>query len=889
MIEASPKPGSMAWLFEDRDELFAELDLQDRIAACNGAWSALGWTPEDLAGRGLVDFVHPDDWAALTTGAAAHARLMGSDGGWRRFAGRIKRAPAGGVVILTADSEDKDQTSSQDVQGGLAKAAGVWTWTFDPANNHFRMWGSTAHVSEGPVEDIEGMLALMHPADREGMGVAMARVIETGEDGAATCRVKALSGEWLHFHCSYRAEDIDGRRLIHGLTKDISDQAHTRDKALEAAERLRIALNAAHAGVSEIDFEAQTVWSSEEFVQIVGQPMPLDMNALEPWPMCHPDDRAHLEAMMARWTGPHHEPVEIRIVLPDGGVRWVELHGERRVTENGELARITGLVLDIDARKQQELALVEARAEAQANAARLKLAMDAARAGVFETDFDTREFWCSPEFEAIVGRRFSFDEAAGIWPTTHPDDVERVSQAIADSGGGDLASAEWRILTPSGEYRWIEARAIVHAREDGSVRKLVGVVVDIHERKVQELALVEAEQAAQAAVEAKSQFLANMSHEIRTPMNGILGVLHLLESEPMREDARRLLDEAGNCGRMLSQLLNDVIDLSRIEAGRLDLTPEPLDPRAVLESVAGLLRPQAEAKGVKLEVEVQGPGGFVMADPVRLRQALFNLIGNAVKFTVEGKVAVRLLGRPQPDGRVRMRFEVRDTGVGIPLEAQNSLFRRFTQVDGSTARRFGGSGLGLAITRLLADLMDGEVGFTSEEGRGSTFWFDFPAPAAVAPERAPAAASLGNGMLNGARLLVVEDNPTNRLVASRMLASLGASVDTADDGVDGLSAVQAGAYDLVLMDVQMPRMDGVEATRRIRALDDARALTPIIGLTANVLTQQTDSYREAGMDGVVAKPISPAALVAEIARVFESCADRAQNRAPKPDSVPRVA
>ncbi len=219
----------------------------------------------------------------------------------------------------------------------------------------------------------------------------------------------------------------------------------------------------------------------------------------------------------------------------------------------------------------------------------------------------------------------------------------------------------------------------------------------------------------------------------------------------------------------------------------------------------------------------------------------------------------------EADGGKRLRFEIEDTGVGIAEAAQDSLFQRFHQADGSTARQFGGSGLGLAITRALANIMGGAVGFSSTEGRGSIFWLDVPAPSAAPPEAAVETEAL---CLEGLSVLVVEDNPTNRLVATRILEELGARVQTADDGLLGLEAIQALPFDLVLMDVQMPRMDGIEATRRVRSLSGPEARVPIIGLTANALSHQLLSYAEAGMNGVASKPISPAALVMEIARVL---------------------
>ncbi len=460
----------------------------------------------------------------------------------------------------------------------------------------------------------------------------------------------------------------------------------------------------------------------------------------------------------------------------------------------------------------------------------------------------------------------TFADSMGVWPMTHPDDIALVQAAIERSqqDGEPVSQLEWRLLLPTGETRWIDGRAIVHLDENGVPEKLAGLVLDIDERKRQELALVEAERAAQAAAEAKSQFLANMSHEIRTPMNGVLGVLHLLERENLSEEGRQLLAEAGNCGRMLSQLLNDVIDFSRIEAGRLELAPEPLDAAAVLESVVGLLRPNASAKGLDLRTSTPGGPAWIEADPVRLRQALFNLIGNAVKFTAEGHVEIRLSVQARGDDRM-LRFEIEDTGVGIPAQVQESLFKRFQQADGSTSRRFGGSGLGLAITRRLAEMMDGEVGFTSVEGQGSTFWLGLTAPASNPIRPAEAGPAL---TLDGLNVLLVEDNATNRLVASKMLEAMGISVSMAENGLEGVEAARLGGYDLILMDVQMPVMDGLEATCAIREMDGPVASTPIVGLTANAMAHQLSAYTAAGMNGVVAKPISPAALMSEIARVL---------------------
>ncbi|MCL4801254.1 MAG: response regulator [Burkholderiales bacterium] len=362
--------------------------------------------------------------------------------------------------------------------------------------------------------------------------------------------------------------------------------------------------------------------------------------------------------------------------------------------------------------------------------------------------------------------------------------------------------------------------------------------------------------AAEAASRAKSQFLANMSHEIRTPMNGIVGMAELLASTRLDDRQRRYIEALHRSAESLLDIINDVLDLSKIEAGRLELATTDFDPRATVTEVVELMRVRAEGKGLALELRVaDAVPPRVHGDPIRLRQVLTNLVGNAIKFTERGGVRVSI--GPEPGAAAPMlRVEVADTGIGLTAEQSSRIFEAFTQGDASHTRKYGGTGLGLAISRDLVALMGGEIGVSSLPGRGATFWFTVAVAPASASAAEPAAAEPARLAPLAGRVLLVEDNELNQVVARGMLEALGLTVVTAANGLEAMAALAQRRYDLVLMDCQMPELDGFEATRRIREREAAGGVrrSTIVALTANAVSGDRERCIAAGMDDYLAKP-----------------------------------
>ena len=454
------------------------------------------------------------------------------------------------------------------------------------------------------------------------------------------------------------------------------------------------------------------------------------------------------------------------------------------------------------------------------------------------------------------------DDAVGRdFPGLLPEASGRsaLAESIAAARHGRPARLSLRFPSPEGTPRTLEA-VLSPVSPEGASDRIVFAARDVTERLFAEGELREAKLAAETATQAKSDFLGSMSHEIRTPLNGLLGVTGILLATVKDERERELLKVQETAGRQLLGVVSNVIDWTRIEEGRLDLKSEAVDPRRLCDDCIGIVSPAATNKGVSLVLNAApSVPPLVRADGVRLGQVLLNFLSNAIRHSPPGTVGVHL-DAPVP-GRLRMR--VRDEGAGIPRERQHLLFVKFSQV-GSGAEARSGSGLGLAIAKRLAEAMGGHVGVESEPGRGSTFWVDVPAAAHAgsAVETAPPPPSAAPG----GRLLVAEDTPVNRTVIRAMLEGAGYDVTIVTNGADAVAEAARSAYALVVMDVRMPVMDGLEAAKRIRALPSPRGLVPIVALTANVDAAEIAACLDAGMDAHLPKPLDRRQLLEEVAR-----------------------
>jgi PAS domain S-box-containing protein len=859
--------------------------------------------------------LHPDDatqyGADFECAVAGHtlfradARVRRADGEWRLLGSNAEPylSPSGeflGHIGLSADiterkqaeqalrsSEEKFRQLAENIQEvfWLINAAGTEILYISPA--YERIWGPN---SENPLSRPSDWMNNIH-ADYRAMSHDIFMRQLNGESTDFEYIAVALDGKekWIR-NRAFPVRDERGELIkIAGIAEDITARKQA-EQALRASEKLvQSTMDALSSHICVLD-ETGTIIAVNrawrEFAEANGPKNCGEALDADAW-RSRVGEGANYVDVCRRSEGENSSEAQefsdgIEAVLKGrlslyfkeypchapGVERWF-LGRVTRFFFNG-IPRVVIEHIDITERRQAEELL-------QQTADRLTLAVSAGGAGIWSFDFVNGGVrWDEQMYRLFGTTKDELSHGVEAWPyQAHPEDRSRVEEEINAALRGEKEfDCQYRVVWPDGSIHHIRSNALVKRDASGKPTQLVGTNRDVTAEKEAAAALFDSNLrlqeesehalkssfAADQANAAKSEFLANMSHEIRTPMNGVIGMIGLLLDTELTAEQRRFAEIARSSGESLLELINDILDFSKMEAKKLDLEMVDLNLLAMFGHLESILSGTAKAKGIELRciadpavpTQLRGASG-------RLLQILINLAGNAIKFTEKGEVVVSVTLEEEGESDCLLRFSVRDTGIGIPADKIGLLFNMFSQVDASTTRKYGGTGLGLAISKQLAELMGGSVGATSEVGKGSEFWFAVRLKFSLGPNLRPLGSKLeaeSTAKLMG-RVLIAEDNSTNREVALGMLKKLGVRADVVADGAEALNVLESIPYDLVLMDMRMPVMDGIEATRHIR---DSRSAVlnhdiPIIALTANAMQSDREACLAAGMNDFLPKPI----------------------------------
>jgi PAS domain S-box-containing protein len=667
----------------------------------------------------------------------------------------------------------------------------------------------------------------------------------------------------------------------------LSDMESSRQLAARSSRMLRAVLDTIPVRVFWKNRDLKYLGSNALFARDAGKAVPEDLIGLSDFDLVSQEEATrYREDDLAVIDGARDKlDYEQAHYRKDGSILWQRTSKVPLRDEDGAVIGVLGMFQDISAAKWAELELrqhrehleeliAERTAALRRSEERYARAAAAGRVGIWDYDFERREVFLSGDLKAMLGyadHEFSasLDRVLGL---LHEDEREDVVGEVRRflAGESRRLALEHRARHKDGELRWFMLTGDLERDDAGTPRRLLGVELDITARKAVEEDLRRARDAAEAAAQAKSDFLANMSHEIRTPMNGVLGMAQLLLAGELAPEQRRRAEVLVRSGEALIGVIDDILDFSKIEAGGMTIDTAPFALRPLVREVADTMAVAAANNGLDFSWHVDDAlPDWILGDPARLRQILGNLVGNAVKFTPAGAVSVRVDRASAPEaGGDLLRFRVSDTGIGIDPDRIDTIFDKFSQADGSTTRRFGGTGLGLSIAQRLAELMGGRIHVESRPGAGSVFTLRLPLqsdPDAGMQPGAPAPPAQ-DPPRPALRVLVVEDNLVNADVARALMRPHATRLDLAQDGCEALALAASTEYDLILMDLHMPVMGGLEATVAIRSLPGHRD-TPIYAMTASVLEEDRARCRTVGMNGFLAKPIQAAEIQAVVQAV----------------------
>lgn len=644
--------------------------------------------------------------------------------------------------------------------------------------------------------------------------------------------------------------------------------AESEEKTVQVADAHRVALLAEQlvgSGHFRVDMRTLEATFSDGLFDLYGWDKSGGSAGIDDIFMMHaPADQTRVRQMISEVINSKQPMrIETEATLRDGRRKVMLTQISPEIGASSRVGAIFGVTLDISEARSREKALAESEAQ-------LRLLADNVTDIVIWLSPGGRILYASPSVSTLG---YAADDMVSrpamdyVYPDDHGEVTRLMIRVFEDEESEDDLRGEFRFLSPGrpAEHVWLEGKASAIRGPDGRARSAVINFRDVTRRHELEADLRQAKSRAEAAAEAKSEFLANMSHEIRTPLTGVIGFSGLLAQLPGQSSAALgYIGKVISSGESLLAVVNDILDFSKLEAGQVELDPAPFHLRDFLMETTDLFAERAEAKGLKLEVRIADPApDYVVADCGRLRQVLSNLLSNAIKFTEKGSVLIH--ARHDAETAV-LEISVTDTGVGIDPGQVELLFQRFTQADGSISRRYGGTGLGLSICRQLTGLMGGEIRAASTPGAGSAFTFDIRAPASEPPVFQTVPDTAEESPEESLRILVVDDLDANREIVRALLEATGQQVHEASGGAQAVSLAVRQTFDLILMDLQMPGMDGFATTRAIRRLSPENSTTPIIALSANVLPEHVDAAERAGMNDHISKPIVPAKLFAVLNR-----------------------